>query len=313
VNAPTPTEIGIIIGTALKAKSDSTPRTLQSAAGLIGPSDLGFCRNKAALMGKGVPQSDSKSAWAANVGTAVHVWVGEALRDAFPGWIVDDRRLTATFPSGAEVAGTPDIVAVPWNAVLDVKTVDGFEKIKRYGTTLNHKYQRHTYALGAIQAGLLDDTQTVWVGNVYLDRSGQEPDPYVLLEEFDHALTDEIDTWITDVIYAIAHGEDASRDIAAPVCERICEFYTVCRGSLPDQEGGFITDENVKQAIGLYVAGRDLKSQAKKMKDQAKVDLVGVSGSDGDWQVRWTKTNGADVPGYYREPSERLDIRKVRK
>jgi hypothetical protein len=313
VHAPSPEDIGIIIGTALKAKSDTTPRTLQSHAGLIGPSDLGFCRNKASLMAKGVPQSDSKNAWAANVGTAIHEWVGDALRTAFPSWIVDNRRLTATFPSGAEVSGTPDIVQPGWNMILDVKTVDGYEKIKRFGTSLNHRMQRHTYALGAIQAGLLDESQPIYVGNVYLDRSGEEKEPYVVYDLYDPSFTDEIDQWITDVIYSVQHNEDASRDIAAPVCEKICEFYSVCRGALPDSEGGFITDTTVKDAITLYVEGRDLETRGKRMKDQAKVDLVGVSGSDGVYQVRWTKNSGADVPGYYREPSERLDVRKVRR
>jgi len=310
---PNAAEIGIIIGTALKAKSDTTPRTLQSHAGLIGPSDLGFCRQKAALMALGKAQSDSKNAWAANVGTAIHEWAGDALRTAFPTWVVDTRRLSATFPNGAIISGTPDIVVPEWNAVLDIKTVDGYEKIKRFGTSQNHKFQRHTYALAAIQESLLDDTQTVWVGNVYLDRSGEEKEPFVVISEYDPSLTDEISAWIDDVIYAVQHSEDASRDIASPVCERICEFFSECRGSLPDQEASFITDTETKEAIALYVAGRNLESEGKKMKDQAKVELHGVSGSDGEWQVRWTRTSGADVPGYYKEPGDRLDVRRVRK
>lgn len=309
---PTADEIGLIIGTAIKAKSDTTPRTLQGHNGHVGPSDLGFCRQKVVLMSKGVPQSDSKSAWAANVGTAVHEWVGDALHTAFPTWVIETRRLTATFPNGSEVSGMPDVVIPEWNMVLDLKTVDGYEKIKRFGTSLNHRMQRHTYALGAIQAGLLDGSQTVYVGNAYLDRSGEEREPYVVVEEFDPGFTDEVSAWIDDVIYAVAHDEDASRDIAAPICERICEFYTVCRGGLPMSEPSLITDDATKQAIRLYVEGRDLEKKARQMKDQAKTELVGVNGSDGEWTVRWTKKNGVEVPGYYREPSESLDVRRSR-
>lgn len=309
---PSADEVGIIIGTALKAKSDTTPRTKQGKAGLIGPSDLGFCRNKAALMGKGVQQTDSKSTWAADVGSAIHEWAGDALRTAFPGWIVDNRRVTATFPSGAEVSGTPDIIVPEWNCILDIKTVDGLEKIKRYGVTQNHKFQRHTYALGAIQAGLLDDTRPLYVGNVYLDRSGEVSEPYPIIDDYDPSLTDEIDQWIGDVIYAIQHREDASRDIAAPVCEKICEFYTVCRGGLPMGEPSLITDDETKQAIRLYVEAQEMETQAKRMKSQAKVALNGINGSDGEFTVRWTLTNGADVPGYYREPGLRIDVRRSR-
>ncbi len=310
---PTAEEIGLIIGTAIKAKSDTTPRTVQSQQGLIGPSDLGFCRNKAALMGKGKQQSDSKPTWAANVGTSIHEWVEDALRTSFPSWLIESRS-TATYPNGAVISGNCDVAVTEWNAALDIKTVDGYEKIKRFGTSQNHKFQRHSYALGMIQSGALDGSQTVYVGNIYLDRSGQESEPYVVVEEFDPGLTDEISAWIDDVIYAIQHGEDASRDIAAPVCEMICEFYTECRGgSLPDAEGGFITDQSVKDAITLYVEGREMASKGKKIQEQAKVDLFGINGSDGEWQVRWTRTNGSEVPGYYREPGDRLDVRRVRR
>lgn len=308
---PSPEEIALIVNTAWKAKSDSTPRTMQSKRGLIGPSDLGFCRNKAALMGKGIQQSDSKSTTPADIGTAIHTWLEDALRASFPTWQIE-RRFSATFPCGAVISGSADIAVTEWNAVLDIKTVDGFEKIKRFGVSLNHKMQRHAYTLGAIQEGLLDDSQPVYVGNVYIDRSGQEPMPYVVYEEFDPGFTDVVDQWITDVIYAIQHEEDASRDIAAPVCEKICEFYSVCRGDLPIAEPTFITDEPTKDALRLYVEGRDLVNRGKKMQEQAKTDLVGISGSDGEWTVRWTSKAGSEVPGYYRQPSESIDVRRSR-
>jgi hypothetical protein len=42
------------------------------------------------------------------------------------------------------------------NTVLDIKTVDGFAWVKREGTSQNHKYQRHLYAMGCVEAGLFD-------------------------------------------------------------------------------------------------------------------------------------------------------------
>jgi hypothetical protein len=308
---PEPNEVALIIATAMKAKSDTTPRTLQSRAGLIGPSDLGFCRNKAALMGRGIGQTDSKSTAPADIGTAIHHWVEDALRTAFPTWLIEER-FSATFPCGAEVAGSADLAITEWNALLDIKTVDGFEKIKRFGPSLNHKMQRHTYALGAIQAGRLDDSQTVYVGNVYIDRSGVEPLPYVIYEEFDHAFTDEIDAWITDVIYAIQHDEAASQDIAAPICEKICEYYTACRGGLPIAEPTLITDEETKNNIRLYIEGREMEKTGKKMKDEARVALADINGSDGEWTVRWTQKAGYDYAAGYRAPSQSIDIVRSR-
>jgi hypothetical protein len=58
-------------------------------------------------------------------------------------------------------------------------------------------------------------SKPVWVGNIYFDRSGKEPKPMVFIEEMDPMLTDEIDSWVQDVIYAVKNNEDASRDIPA--------------------------------------------------------------------------------------------------
>ena len=307
---PSPDEIALIVSTAWKAKSDSTPRTLQSRAGLIGPSDLGFCRNKAALMGRGEPVGLPLH-HPADIGTAIHHWLEDALRAAFPSWQIE-RRFTATFPCGAQIAGSADI------AITEVERGAGHQDGRRVREDQAVRRLAESQDAAprlrprAIQEGLLDDSQTVYVGNIYVDRSGEEPLPYVVYEEFDHAFTDVVDQWITDVIYAIQHDEDASRDIPAPVCERICEFYSVCRGDLPIAEPQFITDEDTRNAVRMYVEGREMAARGKKMQDQAKTALVGVNGSDGEWTVRWTSKAGSEVPGYYRAPSESIDVRRAR-
>ncbi|MGE3413755.1 MAG: hypothetical protein AB7L91_16170 [Dehalococcoidia bacterium] len=313
MTVPTAEQIAAVYEVAIKAKNDQTPRTVQSHEGHLGPSDIGYCRAKAVLMVKGVERTDSRSAWAANVGTAVHEWVHDALRTAFPTWIVDTHRVTATLPhTGAQISGTFDVLVPEWNAVLDNKTVDGYEKIKRFGVSQNHRFQRHLYALGALEAGLLDPERPILVGNVYLDRSGQEKVPYVDLEEFDPLLTSDIDAWVEDVIYAAQHGEEGSRDVAAPVCEVFCEFFTVCRGGLPVDQNDVIAGPEVDEAVMLYVEGRDLESQAKKMKDQAKAVLSGLNGIAAGYQVRSTVVPESTIESYTRAASVRLDVRKVR-
>jgi hypothetical protein len=309
---PDAATIGVIIDTAVKAASDSTPRTMQSAQGFLGPSDIGFCRNKAALMMKGKQQTDSKSAWAANVGTAIHAWVEDALKAAFPAWLIEPQRVTATLPNGAEISGTPDVVVPEWNCVLDIKTVDGYSWIKRSGTSQNHKFQRHLYVMGAVAAGLLDGSRPLYVGNIYFDRSGNEKSCYVTVEEFDPTLTDEITSWVDDVIYAVQHDEDAMRDIAAPVCEKICEFFGECRGGLPTAEGERLDSPEILDAVAMYVEGRDMESEGKKMKKAAGVVLDGVNGSTGEWQVRSTFIGESEVPGFMRAGYTRIDIRKQR-
>lgn len=306
---------GLIAG-ALKDYMDGSSRSKQSADGILGPSDIGFCRNKAALMTKGVAATDSPPKWAAAVGTALHNYIEAAIKEAHPDWLVgsiDGIRVTATLPSGAEISGHPDIVVPSANAVLDIKTVDGFQWVKREGTSLQHKYQRHLYALGLIQAGILNDSQPVLVGNIYFDRSGKEPEPLVLVDEMDPTLTPEIDSWVQDVIYAVTHNEDASRDVAAAVCERICSHYTACRGGLETYESEFIDNPELLSAVDMYVQGRDMKKEGEAMQKAAQAILDGVNGSTGTYQVRWVDVQPTTVESFEKSGYRRMDIRKVRR
>lgn len=306
--------MGAVLAADIRDYGINSPRSQQSRDGILGPSDLGFCRQKAVLTTRGVPDSDEQSIAAAQIGTAVHEYVAKAFKARHPDWIIDDHKVTATFPSGAAIAGTPDIIAPEWNAIIDVKTVDGFAWVKREGTSQNHKYQRHAYALGAVQEGLLDDSRTVYVGNLYIDRSGKESEPYFVIEEFDPTLTDEIDSWIQDVIYAVKNGEDGQRDIPAAVCERICSKFTACRGELETHEGGeFIEDPTLISAIGMYVEARDLSKQADQMKKEAQARLVGVNGRTSDYQVRWVDVAPTTVESFEKAGYSRMDVRKVRK
>ena len=304
-----------MIDAAVRAGMENSPRTQQARAGLIGPSDIGFCRQKTALVVKEVQPTDEVDPWPAAVGTAIHTFVGDSLDRAAFGWIVEKQRVTATLPrTGAEISGTPDIIDPVNNAILDLKTVDGLKKIESYGTSQSHQYQRHLYAMGAVAAGLLDGDKQVYVGNAYVDVSrGQGGKVLVKMQPFDDALTDEIDSWVEDVIYAVKQGEDAERDLPAAVCERICEFYTVCRGSLPSQESEPFTDPDIINSIDLYVRGRELEAEGKAMKKEASSVLSGLNGSDGTWQVRTVTVGEQDVPGFHRNASTRLDVRRVRK
>lgn len=308
------------IDLAVRTYGLSDARSLQSQAGIIGPSDLGFCRQKVNLMLQGVEQSDAKPIWPAQVGTAVHHYVAAALRSAHPEWIVDSEKVTATFPSGVSITGTPDVAGIitaltdtEMFLVLDGKTKNGLSDPKRHGPSLNNRYQRHTYALGAIQSGLVPDGTQVLVGNLYLDRSGGETACYVQVEEFDDLLTNEIDEWIGDVTYARLHNEDAMRDVPAPVCERICEYFTVCRGNLPVDESEPIRDAELRNAIRMYVEGREMKNQGERYMKDAKAMLADINGTDGEWQVRWTEIGESYINGFTRSGYMKMDVVKAKR
>jgi len=311
------TTIAQTIADDLRLFETASERSQQSRLGILGPSDIGFCRQKAALVTRGIDPTDEKKMWAAQVGTAIHNYVEAVLKQRHPDWIlgsIDKLHVTATLPSGAAIGGHPDIVIPELNAVIDIKTVDGFEWVRRQGTSDSHKYQRWLYALGCIQEGVLDGTKTVWVGNLYFDRSGKEQNPLIHLEEFTYDLDHEIDSWIHDVQYAVMHDEDAMRDITSSVCAQICEFFTVCRGNLPVHEGQeFTEDPTIKGGIQLGVEAQQMEKRAKAMRAEAKQILKGFNGTDGEYQVRWTETAATFIEGYTRSGSVKMEIIPLRK
>jgi hypothetical protein len=316
VTVPEPETVSTLIKSAIETFDAKRPRSIQSREGILGPSDLGFCRQKALLTLRGVPYSDSKSMWPAVIGTAVGEWVEAAVKDTFPQWYVgsiDNIRVTYDMANGASISGTPDIVATDFNAILDLKTKDGFEWEKRSGTSQNYRYQRHAYARGAIAAGLLDGSKPVYVGNVYLDRSGKDPIPYVTIEILDETLDDEIASWVDDVIYAHVNNEDANRDIAAPVCEKICEHFTACRGALPvSDDMSVFSDGHILQAIDMYVESRDMAKKYEAQRRAAAKELLGLNGIGGGFQVRTTHVNASTVAESYRQGYDKVDVVEVR-
>lgn len=309
-------DYGALIQAAIRVKADGSERSIQSGQGILGPSDIGFCRQKAVLMTRGVPQTDSTKIMAAAIGTAIHDYVEDAIKAMFPTWLVgsiDKITVTATLPSGATISGHPDIVIPEDNVLLDLKTKDGLAAARKDGSSQQNKYQRFLYVLGCIDAGLLDNTKPIYVGNAFIDRSGNDQEIVIDIEELDWTLANEIDAWVTDVIYAVKNNEDASRDIPSAVCESICSYFTVCRGSLDDYEGGEqITDPELLSAVDMYVEARELEKMAAATKREATRILSGTSGTTGKYQVRWVEVQPTVVDSFEKAGYMRCDIRKTR-
>ena len=168
--------------------------------------------------------------------------------------------------------------------------------------------------MGCVAAGIFDPDKPVMVGNIYFDRSGKEQQPLTFIEEMDHTLTDEIDSWVQDVVYAVKNNEDASRDIPAAVCEKICSHFTACRGELEMYNGGdIITDTETLTAIEMYVQARETSKQAEQEKKEAQLRLQGINGSNGSHQVRWVEVAPTNVNSFQKDGYMRLDVRKLRK
>jgi hypothetical protein len=308
---------------ALNEYDANRDRSQQSKRGGLGMSSLGFCRNHAVLTLRQTPHDEPDvppegieiGTWPAQVGSAIHEWIDHALadKDALLGYQIGP--VTATFPqSGTTVSGIPDIFLPGENALIDVKTKNRLEYVKRSGPDQNMVFQRHAYAMGLIDAGIARDDGTLLVGNAFFDRSGVDKRPYVVLSSFDPTLTPQIDMWIEDILYAYEHNEPAPQDKPYDFCERFCEFFTTCRGVMEDtHDPTLILDDEVVSAVGMYAEGQALAREARRLQDIAKPLLADANGRavvDGvSYQVRHVQVQASE---FKRAAHSRLDVKKMR-
>jgi hypothetical protein len=292
---------------AANSRTMNTARSQQAATHILGPSDLGSCRNYLRLMVIQHPYDEanvSDSRWPAFIGTAVGDHLEEALALTSPE-IRTQVPLAVTFPSGRQTRGTAD--ALLPDRIVDFKAKDGLATVRRTGPSFGNLVQINTYLLGAIQAGLLPE-DAKW-SLVYYDRSGREAKPYVVSGTLDMDIIAEMESRLDDVEYAVAHDEEAPRDNPEPLC-RYCPFYFSCRGGVTDSPG-LITDPGHLDAVEQYRAGIELEKEAKRLKDEAKAALVGAAGSTGKYVVRWIHVNEVTVPASHRSAYDRLDLRPL--
>lgn len=293
---------------AIQRATQTTDRALQQAEHRIGMSDLGHCREYARRMITQEPFTDERDKTAAFLGTVIGIGTESALAVEHPDWLFQTEVVT-TLPSGLAILGHPDIIDPKANRLIDLKTKDGLELARREGPTGQQQFQRHGYALGAVQAGLLDP-EGLTVANVYIDRSGAETVPHVDVEPWQPDIGEQIDDWLEDVLYAVKTGEQASRDKPRDWCERWCEFYTGCRLGDTDVTG-VIEDEHAIAAIDMYLEGMGMERDGKRLKDQAKSALVGVAGSTGSHILRWVDIGPSEIPATTRRGYSKIDLRKA--
>lgn len=284
---------------ALRAWDATRPRHAQRAAGTLGVSDLGGCREHARRVLAGDPATDSPESLAAQIGTAIHAEITEARRWANPDLLCGEE-LTATLPSGTVLVGHPDEIDPAEPSVTDYKTVDydGLARVRRYGSSDQQRFQRHLYYLAAHQAGLVPPDGTV--RNVWVDRSGRDPNPHVEQEPFNPEVVAAADSWLADVLYAIRHGEETLRDRHYDWCRSYCEFFTACRTPTSAQVQE-VTDPQLVSAAETFLEAGELRREWERVEASARRDLEPLqNGADGDvavahagdLRVRWTMIHG---------------------
>lgn len=299
-----------LVREAVRDHTMDTARSQQSAARLIGPSEVGGCRAYLARMIADVPFDESDDLkWAAFCGTAVGERLEAALVATYPEVRVQVP-VQAELNSGLRVAGTADVV---WpTAVWDFKSVDGLESIRRTGPSFKQRVQILLYLVGLIQAGELPADAT-WA-LVYVDRSGRDDVPVVYEGGIDHDLLEAIDERLEDVIYAVEHDlESAPRDEPFDWCQVACPFFRSCRGKDEHLVSGLITDERYLTAIKLYQQGKAEEKVGKALADEAKQVLLGISGSTGEVELTWTHVPETEIAAYTRAGYDRMTLKPIKR
>jgi len=300
---------------AMMAMSAGSERSQQSAEFRVGVSDLGFCSERTRrMLDQQVPnEHDYLLAW---IGTALGDHAEQAYLARHPECI-RQAEVTVSLTGDQHtyvLTGHPDILDPNNHRVIDVKTDYGLTTIERTGPTDQMKYQRNLYAKGAWEAGLLGDCalEDVQVANVWIDRSGIEKRLHVQMEPFDPMLVDEAARWLDDVVYAFKQGEEARKEPPREMCAVVCGFFDVCRAYDTDVQG-LITDSTVLSAVDMYREGLDLEKRAKKLKDEAKQHLVGISGSTGEHLIRWTHINETFIEASVRRGYDKIMVTPIKR
>lgn len=282
---------------ALDTYAAMRPRSRQQT---LGVSDIGYCASKALYKLQGVAPTDAPTGRQAEMGHAAHDLVAAA-RSAFDPGLLVEYELTVTMPSGLVLVGHADEINPDEPSVTDTKTVgdeDDLIKLRRTGSTEQQRFQRHIYYAGAVQAGLVPPEGTV--RNVWIDRAGQADWVYVEQEPFSMSVVHAADRWISDVLYAKEHGEDATQDHHYDHCRKFCPFFTHCRAGQAHDDL-IITDPEFILAAELVHVGREEEKIAKGTVASARRTLELLLDPDemrayeaGDYRVRWTWVNRAD-------------------
>lgn len=303
---------------SIQNAANSTDRSKQAQEFFLGVSNLGHCRQYAALATKQTEPSDERDKTAAFLGTVAGEAIEAQIQVDHPEWITQ-AELEFDLPSGGTIPGHADIVIPSWaedpennifQGVWDGKSKAELETIRKYGPTQQQIYQIHAYAAAAIKKGLLDPNKPIVVADVYFDRSGKDVVPYAVPHIYREDVVHFIDEWVNDVKYAVVNGEDASRDMPREWCWNWCEYATACRGHDTDTTG-LIEDPEFLAAVALNREASAMETKAKKMKAAAKIAIAGRSGSTGEFNVRQVYIEPTVVAEQHRAGYTKLDIRPI--
>lgn len=239
-----------------------------------------ICPRQTAYQLQDVPKTDDEpTVSAATVGTMLHAWYENYWRTTDPGAMVEVR--------GAH--GQPDVYRPDVPEVRDLKTVN-----------------RYKFDAWLAQNGPSDD---VWDQLAIYGHDVDLPDDADLVIDALCRETGRAATYVAT--YAREWGQDVvtrleatSRTLTtvtpgdAPVggregrgdyfCDR-CPWRSLCLGEAGDPSRGQYDEGEIISAAALHEQGAIREKEGKEMKKRAKSVLSGITGTFGEFDVKWVE------------------------
>lgn len=300
---------------AIQEASRFSERSQQSAEFRFGVSDLGWCAEKSRrMLDQQVPEDED--VLTAFLGTAIGDHFEQAVKRKDPSAIIQSEVVVVLYGEtrSYQLTGHPDIILPGEGLLLDGKTKFGLTTVEKTGPSMNNQFQRHCYAKGAWDAGLFGERplEEVKVGNVWIDRSGQEHRVHVQVEPYSDEVVRHAGEWLDGVVYAYLNGEEAEKQPPREMCAKTCGFFRECRGYDTDVEG-LLSDPEVLVSVDMLTEARALEARARKMKEEATFNLKGVTGMTPTHSVRWVHVNESEIKPGVRRAYDRLDVKEIKR
>lgn len=285
-------------------------RSAHGDAGGIGASNFG-CREEMRRILTRSERTDSPDKTAAIVGSYIDGGVKAARVAANPALLVDAELTVTLYPRNAGKEGYkfpvhPDEIDRDEPSVTDLKTKNGLEAIRRGLADEQYRFQRHLQYLAAYQAGLVPAEGIA--RNVFLDRSGSDARVHVEQEPFSMQVIEQATEWLDDVLYAVRHGEEASKDRPRIWCEDYCPFFTSCRvGEIEVEQ---ITDPRLAAMVDTLGEARSrAKTDKQLIEELVKGDrpLAGLTGRTERFQIVSKWINSEKQTPHYRVEIKELN------
>lgn len=277
-------EFADLVLASVETWDKNRPRSKQSQARILGPSEVGGCREYIRATVVGDPKRDgARVNLPAIWGTAIGDVVEEAVREAHPDLARTQFTVEYTLqvPNGDElvpivVRGHGDI-AYGRKILADLKSKDGLTTAEREGGSFKERVQISVYLLGLIAMGELDEDAEAFL--VFLDRSGRERRMvgFGITADMARGYVEQAEQRLEAVVKEIAKGQERTyRDEPEPYCYRIgCPFYAACwmqdDSYVPQNE---ITNPRQIEAVAKYRKHRDEKKAAEAGMAEAKAELL---------------------------------------